>query len=109
MKGVYVCVYKYIYRRFCLKNLRTSFFNETDFISGIDRHDYSARCVKILCKSKDQKSVTSAVCEHQTHLNMDALDQYCVTLEHSRKYSTAQRHCPLTWRPEPARALIVNI
>ena len=24
-------------------------------------------------------------------------------------YSTAQRHCPLTRRPEPARALIVNI
>ena len=26
-----------------------------------------------------------------------------------RYYSTAQRHCPLTRRPEPARALIVNI
>ena len=24
-------------------------------------------------------------------------------------YSTAQRHCPVTRRPEPARALIVNI
>ena len=24
-------------------------------------------------------------------------------------YSTAQRHCPLTRRPEPTRALIVNI
>ena len=24
-------------------------------------------------------------------------------------YSTAQRHCPLTRRPEPARSLIVNI
>ena len=26
-----------------------------------------------------------------------------------RSYSTAQRHCPLTRRPEPARALIANI
>ena len=24
-------------------------------------------------------------------------------------YSTAERHCPLTRRPEPTRALIVNI
>ena len=86
MEGVYVCVYKYIYiEDFAPKTYELVYFNERDFISGIDRHDYSARCVKTLCKSKDQKSVTSAVCEHQTHLNMDALDQYGVTLEHSRK------------------------
>ena len=32
-----------------------------------------------------------------------------VILEQLSTYSTAQRHCPLTRRPEPARALIVNI
>ena len=33
---------------------------------------------------------------------------WCI-LEGMLSYSTAQRHCPLTQRPEPARALIVNI
>ena len=45
------------------------------------------------------------------HLFVVCRKSQCVVrvMRSTMAYSTAQRHCPLTRRPEPARALIVNI
>ena len=52
--------------------------------------------------------VGGTFCKYIILVNVSETSEFCI-VQIKGNYSTAQRHCPLTRRPEPARALIVNI